>query len=102
LTWGAERALNALIECQVETFRFVARRAYGDLEFLRQFRHCTGWQEIAQLQQAWLGQCVADYGEEWGRLAGTSFQLAAKDFVPMQGLIYRPAPRGGRGNGSAG
>jgi hypothetical protein len=101
LTWSAEQALKALSEYQVETLRFAARRTYSNLEFMRHLRHCTGWQEIAQLQQSWFKECVADYGEEWGRLVGTSFQLAASDFTPLQWLMYRSGHRGRRGNGLA-
>ena len=50
---------------------------------------------MAQVQQAWFKECVADYGEEMARLAGTGFQLA-RDFAPLQGPMYRQAPRQGR------
>jgi hypothetical protein len=90
LTWGAEEALRAMVECQVESLRFIARRTYCNLEFLRQLRHCAGWPEVAK-------ECVADYGEELGRLAGTGFQLARSDFTPLQWLMYRKG-----GNGAAG
>jgi hypothetical protein len=66
LTWGSEHVLKALIEYQAETlhFHFIARRTYSNLEFMRRLQHCTGWQEIAQLQQSWITDCVADYGKE--------------------------------------
>ena len=50
---------------------------------------------MAQVQQSWFKECVADYGEEVARLAGTGFQLARSDFAPLQSLMYRQA-RGGR------
>ena len=100
LTWGAEEGLKALVEYQVESLRFIARRTYCNLEFMRHLRHCAGWQDIAQVQQVWLKECVADYGEELGRLAGTGFQLARSDFMPLQSLMYRPT-RGGKGRNSA-
>jgi hypothetical protein len=102
LSWGAEEALKAMVEYQVESLRFIARRTYCNLEFMRHLRHCAAWQDIAQVQQAWFKECVADYGEELGRLAGTGFQLARSDFMPLQSLMYRPA-RGGKGrNGASG
>jgi hypothetical protein len=102
LTWGAEEALKAMVAYQVESLRFIARRTYCNLEFMRHLRHCAGWQDIAQIQQAWFKECAADYGEELGRLAGTSFQLARSDFTPLQWLMYRQA-RGGKGrNGASG
>jgi hypothetical protein len=91
LTWGAEEALKAMVEYQVESLRFIARRTYCNLEFMRHLRRCAGWQDIAQIQQAWVKDCVADYGEELGRLAGTGFQLARSDFTPLQWLMYRQA-----------
>ncbi|MGC2409606.1 MAG: hypothetical protein WA441_06350 [Methyloceanibacter sp.] len=102
LTWSAEQALKVLIEHQVETLRFVARRTYSNLELMRHLRHCTGWQEIAELQQSWLRECVADYGEEWGRMVGTSFEIARSDFTPLQWLMYRSAPRKKGGNAPRG
>jgi hypothetical protein len=47
VTWGAEQALKAMIEYQVESLRFLARRTYCNLEFLRHLRHCAGWQDTA-------------------------------------------------------
>jgi hypothetical protein len=96
MTWGAEQALKAMIEYQVESLRFLARRTYCNLEFLRHMRHCAGWHDMAQVQQSWFKACVADYGEEVARLAGTGFQLARSDFAPLQSLVYRQA-RGGKG-----
>jgi hypothetical protein len=101
LTWSAERALQAMVEYQVESLRFIARRTYCDLEFMRHVRHCAGWQEIAQVQQSWFKECVADYGEELGRLAGAGFQLARSDLIPLQWLMYRQA-RGGKSGDDAG
>ena len=62
MTWGAERALKAMVEYQVESLRFLARRTHCNLEFMRHLRHCAGPQDIATLQQSWVKQCVADYG----------------------------------------
>jgi hypothetical protein len=101
LTWSAEHALKAMVEYQVESLRFIARRTYCNLEFMRQLRHCEGWQEIAQVQQSWFKECVADYGEELGRLAGAGFQLARSDLIPLQWLMYRQA-RGGKSGDDAG
>ena len=96
MTWGAEQALKSMMEYQVESLRFLARRTYCNLEFLRHLRHCAGWQDMAQVQRSWFKECVADYGEEVARLAGTGFQLARSDFAPLQGPMYRRA-RGGKG-----
>ena len=89
MTWGAEEALKAMVEYQVESLRFIARRTYCNLEFLRHLRHCAGWAEMAQVQQSWFKECLASYGEEVGRLAATGFQLARSDFTPLQWLMYR-------------
>ena len=43
MTWGAEQALKAVIEYQVESLRFLARRTYCNLELMRHLRHCAGW-----------------------------------------------------------
>jgi len=96
MTWGAEQALKAMIKYQVESLRFLARRTYCNLEFLRHLRHCADWQNMAHVQQSWFRECAADYGEELARLAGTGFQLARSDFAPLQSLMYRQA-RGGKG-----
>ena len=95
MTWGAEQALKAMIKYQVESLRFLARRTYCNLEFLRHLRHCADWQNMAHVQQSWFRECAADYGEELARLAGTGFQLARSDFAPLQGLMYRGARRQG-------
>ena len=102
MTWGAEEALKAVVEYQVESLRYIARRTYCNLEFLRHLRHCAGWQEVAQVQQSWFKGWLADYGEEVGRLAATGFQLAWSDFTPLQGLMYRQVRGGKTGNGGAG
>jgi hypothetical protein len=101
LTWSAEHALKAMVEYQVESLRFFAKRTYCNLEFMRHLRHCAWWQEIAQVQQSWFKECVADYGEELGRLAGAGFQLAQSDLTPLQWLMYRQA-RGGKSGNDAG
>jgi hypothetical protein len=44
---------------------------------------------MAQVQQSWFKECLANYGEEVGRLAATGFQLARSDFTPLQWLMYR-------------
>jgi len=95
MTWGAERALKAMVEYQVETLRFLARRAHCNLEFMRHLRHCAGPQDVAKLQQSWLKECAADYGEETGRLFATGYQLSTSDIAPLQWLMYRPG-RGGK------
>ena len=97
MTWGAEQALKAMIEYQVESLRFLARRTYCNLELLRRLRHCADWQDMAQVHQSWFKECVADYGEELARLSRTGFQLARSDFAPLQGLMYRGA-HGGKGS----
>ena len=89
ITWGAEEALRALVEYQIESLRFMARRTYGNLELLRHLRHCAGWAEITQVQKFWFKQCLGDYGEEAGRLVAIGFQLARNDFTPLQWLMYR-------------
>src|SRR5262245_4236638 len=102
-TFGAEHVMEALVEYQVEGLRFMARRTHANLEFIRHLPQCEGWQDLGALQHAWLKELLADYGEEVGRLAGTSFQLAMSGFVPMQGLFYRARlmKRPQRGNGRA-
>ena len=98
LTWGAEEVLKAMVAYQVESLRFIARRTYCNLEFMRHLRHCSKWEEIAQVQQCWFKDCAADYGEELSRLASTGFQLAQSDFAPLQRLMYSK-PGGGKGCG---
>lgn len=98
-TFGAEHAVKALVEYQVEGLRFLARRTHANLEFMRHLPRCQGWQELTELQQAWFGDLVADYGEEIGRFAGTSLQLAMSDLTPLQGLLYRRPARHRGGNG---
>jgi hypothetical protein len=99
LTWGAEHALQSIVEYQVESMRFLARRTYANLEFMRHLRQCKQWQDVTELQQAWLKGLLADCGEEVGRFAGASLQLGTSDLIPLQGLLYRQPARGRRGNG---
>ena len=101
LAWGAERALKVMVEYQVESLRFLARRNYSNLKFMRHLRHCAGWEEVAHVQQSWFKECVADYGEELGRLAGVGVELGRSEFTPLQWLMYLPA-RGGKGGNGAG
>jgi len=101
MTWGAEEALKAMVAYQVESLRFIARRTYCNLEFMRHLRHCSNWEEIAQVQQSWFKDCAADCGEELSRLASTGFQLAQSDFAPLQRLMYIQT-RGGKGGGDRG
>ena len=97
---GGVEALKAMVVYQVESLRFIARRTYCNLEFMRHLRRCTDWQEIAEVQQSWFKDCAADYGEELSRLASTGFQLAQSDFAPLQRLMYRQSgAKGGGGRG---
>ena len=89
MTWGAERALKAMVEYQVESLRF------SNLEFMRHLRHCAGWEEVAQVQQSWFKEYVADCGEELGRLAGAGFELGRSEFTPLQWLMYPQLARQG-------
>ena len=98
LTWDAEETLKAMVAYQVESLRFIARRTYCNLKFMQHLRHCSNWEEIAQVQQCWFKDCAADYGEELSRLASTGFQLAQSDFAPLQRLMYSK-PGGGKGCG---
>ena len=102
LTWGAERALKAMVEYQLESLRFIASRTYSNLEFMRHLRHCAGWEEVAQVQQSWFKERAADYGEELGRLAGTGFELGRSEFTPLRWLMYPDAGGGKGSNGSRG
>ena len=100
LTWSAEHALKAMVEYQVESLRFIARRTYCNLEFMRHLRHCAGWQEIAQVQQSWFKECVADYGEELGRLAVPASSSPETQLAPRQagdGSRRRAGPADGAG-----
>src|SRR4026208_174517 len=97
MTWGAEEVLKAMVAYQVESLRFIARRTYCNLEFMRHLRHCSNWEEIAQVQQCWFKDCAADYGEELSRLASTGFQLAQSDFAPLPRLTYPPSGAHGGG-----
>jgi hypothetical protein len=90
-TWNTERGLKAALEYQLEGMRFAAKRAYCNLEFMRRLRHCQGWQEVLQLQQAWWSGAAADYAEEWGRIVGTGLAVAKSDVAPLQGTLYRTA-----------
>lgn len=100
MTWGAEAALKAMVAYQAELLRFIARRTYCNLEFMRHLRHCGNWQDIAEVQQSWFKDCAADCGEELSRLASTGFQLAQSDFAPLQRLMYRQSgAKGGGGRG---
>jgi hypothetical protein len=101
MTWGAERALKAMVEYQVESLRFLARRSHCNLEFMRHLRHCAGPQDVAKLQQSWFKEWVADYGEEAGRLFATGFQLSTSDFVPLQSLMFRSGRGAKPRNGGA-
>ena len=100
MTWGAKEVLKAMVAYQVESRRFIARRTFCNLAFMRHLRHCRDWQEIAQVQQCWFKDCAAD-GEELSRLASTGFQLAQSDFAPLQRLMYSQT-RGGKGGGGRG
>ncbi len=96
LTFGAERALKAMVECQVEGLRFAAKRTHAYLEFMHDLCQCRGFDEVGKLQQDFIKEQLADYGEEAGRFAGTALQLATGGLGPLQALFYRQT----RGNGA--
>ena len=52
MIWGAEKALKSLIEYQIESLRFFARRTSCNLEHMRRLRRCGNPQEIEQLTTA--------------------------------------------------
>lgn len=91
-TWAAERSLKALLEYQIESLRFVAKRSHRDLEFMRHLRHCAGLEGIMQLQRNWMSGCIADYAEEFGRMIGTGIGLASSGFALLRGLRPAGAP----------
>ena len=72
-TFGAEEALKAMVEYQVESLRFVGRRTDCKLEYLRSLCHYIEWQDMAEVQRSWF--------KEW--LAATGFALASGDFLPL-------------------
>jgi len=94
-TFGAEEALKAMVEYQVESLRFVARRTDCKLEYLRSLCHYIEWQDMAEVQRSWFKEWLADYGKERVRLAATGFALASGDFLPLPcSCTARQAARG--------
>ena len=83
VTFGAEEALKAMVEYQVESLRFVGRRTDGKLEYLRSLCHYIEWQDLAEVQRSWFKEWLADSGKEMVRLAATGFALASGDFLPL-------------------
>jgi hypothetical protein len=53
VTFGAEEVLKAMVEYQVESLRFVARRTDCKLEYLRNLCHYIEWQDMAEVQRSW-------------------------------------------------
>jgi len=96
VTFGAEEALKAMVEYQVESLRFVGRRTDCKLEYLRSLCHYIEWQDMAEVQRSWFKEWLADSGKEMVRLAATGFALAS-DFTSPAMLMYRQT-RGKRGN----
>ena len=101
MTWGAEEALKAMVAYQVESLRFIARRTYCNLEFMRHLRRCSDWQEIAEVQQCWFKDCAADYGEELSRLRLDRLP-ARPERLRSAAKAHVPPARGGKGGGGRG
>jgi hypothetical protein len=89
----SEAQLKAWQAYQVEGTRFVAKRLRANLELLRALGHCTDIPAIGECQRCWLSDLRQDYGEEWGRLVGTTCALGFADLAPMGWPFGRPAAR---------
>ncbi len=85
-----EAQLKAWQAFQVEGANFVAKRLRADLELCKALGHCVEAGHAGDCCRAWLGDLRADYAEEWGRLAATTFSLA---FVDLSSMGLRLGPR---------
>ena len=96
-TFGAEEALKAMVEYQVESLRFVGRRTDCKLEYLRSLCHYIEWQDMAEVQRSWFKEWLADSGKEMVRLAATGFALASGDFnFPCHAHVAPDTRQGGQ------
>ncbi len=86
---GVEAQLKAWQAYQVEGTHFVAKRLRANLELLRAFGHCSEAQHVSECHKAWVRELQADYAEEWGRVAATTFALCFADLAAM-GLMFGP------------
>jgi hypothetical protein len=92
---GLEAQLKAWQAYQVEGTRFVAKRMRANLEHVRALGHCRDPQSIGECQRAWLGDLQKDYGEEWARIAATTFAIG---FADLAGLGWLFGQRTGHGS----
>jgi hypothetical protein len=86
---GLEAQLKAWQAYQVEGTQFVAKRLRANLELLRAFGHCSEVEHVSECHKAWVRELQADYAEELGRLAATTFALCFADLAAM-GLLFGP------------
>jgi len=84
---GLEAQLKAWQAYQVEGTQFIARRMRANLEHLRALGHCCEVQSMGECQRTWLRECQADYAEECGRIAATTFALCSADLTGMGWLF---------------
>ena len=87
VTFGAEEALKAMVEYQVESLRFVGRRTDCKLEYLRSLCHYIEWQDMAEVQRSWFKGVARR-----NRLCARERRLSSPAM-----LMYRQT-RGKRGN----
>ena len=90
---GLEAQLKAWQAYQVEGTHFVAKRLRANLEHLRALGHCCEIRSLGECQRTWLRGCQADYAEEWGRIAATTFALW---FADLGGMSVLFGPRAGQ------
>lgn len=81
--------LKAWQAFQVEGANFVAKRLRADLELAKALGHCLEAEHAGDCCRAWLSDMRADYAEEWGRLAATTFSLALADLSSI-GFVLGP------------
>ena len=86
---GLEAQLKTWQAYQVEGTQFVAKRLRANLELLRAFGHCSEVEHVSECHKAWVRELQADYAEEWGRVAATTFALGFADLAAM-GLLFGP------------
>lgn len=84
---GVETQLKAWQAYQVEGARFVAKRIHANLECLRALGRCTDAPAVSECCRDWLETARKDYGEEWGRLLGTTSALGFADMAAFGQLF---------------
>lgn len=101
MTWGAERALKAIVEYQVESLRFIARRTYSNLDSCGICATAPGGRRSRKSSSLGSRSASPIVARSWAGSRVLASSLAGVSSRRSNGLCT-PSSRGKGGNGAGG